>query len=318
MIPYTPKQLLFFFLIYCFIGWCIESTWVSLHQHKFVNRGFMRGPFIPIYGFGAMTLLLVGTPLLKWPVAVFFAGMFAASILEFFTGMAMEAIFKVRYWDYSDKPFNIKGHVCLFTSVCWGVLAVVEDYFLHKPIEALSEYMTLKEMDLIVFSVSVYFIVDVTLSFKAAFDLRDIIIKMEKAKEDLRIMQKRLDVYLAYASEDAKDFVEETKEAIEDRIEEHKERAEDTARDIEAKFEELKKRMEERPSIFDGFEGNAFEEIRELKEKFIVHKAERFGLPSFKDFYKRGIFIGNPTLGSKKFKDTVDSIKAYVEERKNK
>ena len=70
MIPYNFTELLFFFFIYCFIGWIIESTYVSLHEKKFVNRGFMHGPFIPIYGFGAMALLLVGTPLLKWPVAV--------------------------------------------------------------------------------------------------------------------------------------------------------------------------------------------------------------------------------------------------------
>lgn len=310
MIPYTPKQLLFFFLVYCFTGWCIESTWVSLHQHKFVNRGFMRGPFIPIYGFGAMTLLLVGTPLLKWPVAVFFAGMFAASVLEFFTGMAMEAIFKVRYWDYSDKPFNIKGHVCLFTSVCWGLLALLEDYFLHKPIEALSKYMTLKEMDLIVYSVSVYFIVDVTLSFKAAFDLRNIIIKMEKAKEELLLMQKRLDVYIAFAGEDAREFVEETKDAIEDRIEEARDAFEEAKDAIEDRIDERKERVEDRIEEQKA----RVEEARRVLEARVEDIKERF----VSDFYNRGIFLGNPSLQSKKFKETVDSIKTYIEERKNK
>lgn len=304
MIPYTPLQLLFFFFTYCFIGWIIESTWVSLHQKHFVNRGFMRGPFIPIYGFGAMTLLLVGTPFLKWPVAVFFGGLVACSILEYVTGAAMEAIFKVRYWDYSDKPLNINGHICLGTSLCWGGLALAEDYFLHKPIEALSNYLTLKELTLIVTCVGVYFIVDVTLSFKAAFDLRAVIIKMEKAKEELRIMQKRLDVYLAYANAEREEFIDDTKEKAEDMLE-----------SLENKFAELKKRVYEAPGDFTEA---AKAELSELRDKFAAAKINRFGLPDFKGFYRRGIILGNPTMVSKKFKDSFESIKSFVNDKRNK
>ncbi len=264
----------------------------------------MRGPFIPIYGFGAMTLLLVGTPLLKWPVAVFFAGMFAASILEYFTGAAMEAIFKVRYWDYSDKPFNINGHVCLFCSVAWGVLAVVLDYLVHKPIAALSTYLTLKELKLITIAVSVYFIVDLTLSFKAAFDLRDLIVKMEKATDELRIMQKRLDVALAYANASREEFMEEQFDKIED-----------LAKSIEGKFDSLKKAMEEKPSEFAE---SVKDEVRELRDKFNFHKMSEFGLSTFKGFYKRGTVLGNPTMASKKFKGSLESIKQLVAKDKNK
>ena len=301
-IPYTALQLVFFFLVYCFIGWIIESSWVSFHTHKLTNRGFMRGPFIPIYGFGAMTLLIVGTPLTKWPVAVFFAGMIAASILEYFTGVAMEAIFKVRYWDYSDKPLNINGHICLFTSLCWGFLALAENYFVHKPIEKLSNFLTLKELKLITYAVSIYFIVDLTLAFKAALDLRDIIVKMEEAKDELRIMKKRLDVILAYVDASKDEFIEESFE-----------RADDIADAIEERFKQLKNAMEEAP---EKFASNIAEEFNGMKEKFIEKKATGFGFMGFKDFYKRGIFLGNPTLNSKKFKGTIETIKSYVNEKR--
>lgn len=304
IIPYTPLELLFFFFTYCFIGWIIESTWVSLHQKKFVNRGFMRGPFIPIYGFGAMTLLLVGTPLIKWPVAVFFGGLVACSILEYFTGALMEAVFKVRYWDYSDKPLNLNGHICIGTSLCWGGLAVVEDYFLHKPIAALAKYLTLKEITLFVTVISVYFIVDLTLSFKAAFDLRAVIIKLENAKEDLRLAKKRLDVILAYMNESKEEFVDESLVKMEDIMD-----------NIESRLLEAKKYMEEKPSELAE---NVKQELSEIKDKFTVLKATKFGLSDFKGFYKRGIFLGNPDLASKKFKDTLDTIKAYVTDKKNK
>ncbi len=304
MIPYSPLQLLFFFYTYCFFGWIIESTWVSLHQKRLVNRGFLRGPFIPIYGCGAMTLVLVGTPLLKWPVAVFFGGMISASILEYFTGAAMEAIFKVRYWDYSDKPLNLNGHICLFTSVCWGGLSLAVDYVIHKPIVALTEHMTYKELVLIVTVVTVYFIVDCTLSFKAAFDLRAIIIKMEKAKEELRLMQKRLDVILAFADADKDAFIDASLEKAGDIID-----------GIEERFAAVKKAMEETPAKFAE---NIKNELSELRDKFVIEKRDELSENNIWDFYKRGIFLGNPTLKSVKFSDTVDTLKDYVMNLKNK
>ena len=193
----------------------------------------------------------------------------------------MEAIFKVRYWDYSDKPFNLNGHICLFTSVCWGGLSLAVDYVIHKPIVALTEHMTYKELVLIVTVVTVYFIVDCTWSFKAAFDLRAIIIKMEKAKEELRLMQKRLDVILAFADADKDAFIDASLEKAGDIID-----------GIEERFAAVKKAMEETPA--------------------------RFAENIIWDFYKRGIFLGNPTLKSVKFSDTVDTLKDYVMNLKNK
>lgn len=263
MIPYDLNQLLFFFFIYCFIGWIIESGYVSWHEKKLTNRGFMRGPVIPIYGCGALTLLLVSFPLLKWPVAVFFAGMFAASLMEYITGAIMEAVFKVRYWDYSTEKFNLNGYICLWTSVVWGLLSLALNYLLHKPIEALCFMLSEKELRLITQPIALLFIVDLTLSFKAAFDIRNVIVYAEKAKEEIRLMQKRLDVMIAYADADVNEQRAKISEGIDS-----------LQKGIADKFEDLKH-----------------------------------------DFYKRGLFLGNPTLKSKKFRETVDSVKAYVAEK---
>lgn len=312
MIPYTPVQLIFFFYVYCFFGWIIESTWVSAHQKKFVNRGFMRGPFIPIYGFGAMALLLVGTPLLKWPVAVFFAGMLAASVLEYFTGVAMEAIFKVRYWDYSQKKFNINGHVCLFNSLCWGVLACVLDYFLHKPVNALSEKLGTTGLNIVVMIVSLYFAVDLTISFKAAFDLRNLIIKLESAKEELRIMQKRLDVMLAYANADREEQMAKIGDKIDDVQAELTDRFDDITDGIENRFDTIRRTLEEKPQELSE---NIREEYQELHEKFAIYKSGNFGLNTLREASKRSLVKGNPGMYSKKFKDSLDVVKNYVADR---
>ena len=266
MIPYNFNQLLFFFFFYCFIGWIIESTYVSWHEHKITNRGFMRGPVIPIYGCGAMTLLMVSYPLLKWPVAVFFAGMIAASLLEYVTGAIMEAVFKVRYWDYSTEKFNLNGYICLWTSIVWGALSLAMNYLIHKPIESLCFLLTDRELRLITQPMALLFIVDLTLSFKAAFDIRNVIVYAEKAKEEIRLLQKRLDVMIAYAGADVN---------------------EQRAR-ISAGIDSLQKGIADK-----------FEDLRH-------------------DFYKRGVFLGNPSLRSRSFSETIDSIKEYLFERRSR
>jgi len=304
MIPYTPVQLLFFFYVYCFCGWIIECTYVSVRTKKLTNRGFLIGPFIPIYGFGAMTLLLSCTPVKKYPVAVFFVGMFAASLLEFITGVLMEAIFKVRYWDYSGKKFNIMGHVCLLNSTYWGVIALILIYFFHRPIEALSVHMRYKELNLTVMCLTMYFLMDTTLSFKAAFDLRSVLIKVEKYKDEMRLMQKRLDVMLAYAGEG----ITERRDKIGDKLG-------DLSENVETKFGKVRAMLDDKPSeVADDIK----KEYYELREKFSGFKANRFGISSVSDFHKRAMIQGNPEMSSPKYKDALEAVKRFVNEKREK
>ena len=110
---YTWIQWLFFFYFYCFFGWCFESSYVSIKERKPVNRGFMRGPFLPLYGTGALMMLIVSAPFRDNLFLTYIAGCIGATVLEYATGVVMEALFRVRYWDYSDQPFNFQGHICL-------------------------------------------------------------------------------------------------------------------------------------------------------------------------------------------------------------
>lgn len=111
MYSYSFIQWLLFFYIYCFVGWCIESTIVSVDSRKFVNRGFVRGPVLPIYGFGAIVILFVTIPVKESPVLVYVLGAIGTTILEYITGWLMERMFKMKYWDYSDCKFNLKGYI---------------------------------------------------------------------------------------------------------------------------------------------------------------------------------------------------------------
>lgn len=174
-----------FFYIYCFFGWIIESTYVSVCTGNWVNRGFMRGPVIPIYGTGAVIVLFAVIPFRTSPILVFIVGTVAASILEFVTGFVMERIYKVRYWDYSDKPFNLCGYICLFNSLCWGVLSILLIYLVHSWVE--KGVLFLNDMVLLSIDsgISSLFIVDLFNSSTTAVELKRMLANSQKLKDDL-------------------------------------------------------------------------------------------------------------------------------------
>ena len=202
MYHYTLSQWLFFFYFYCFFGWCFESTYVSICQKKLVNRGFIRGPFLPLYGSGAIMMLLVSSPMKGNLVGIYIAGCIGATVLEYVTGVVMEALFKVRYWDYSHKKLNFQGQICLESTLCWGLLTILMTQFIHKPVEHIAMLIPHKVLLLVVAVISLYFIADFVTSFQAAMDLRDILVKAEQAKQELERMQKRLDVLIAVANDE--------------------------------------------------------------------------------------------------------------------
>lgn len=185
MYYYSLLQWMLFFYIYCFFGWIIESIYVSVCTGNWVNRGFMRGPVIPIYGTGAVIVLFAVIPFRTSPILVFIVGTVAASILEFVTGFVMERIYKVRYWDYSDKPFNLCGYICLFNSLCWGVLSILLIYLVHSWVE--KGVLFLNDMVLLSIDsgISSLFIVDLFNSSTTAVELKRMLANSQKLKDDL-------------------------------------------------------------------------------------------------------------------------------------
>lgn len=304
MYDYTITQWLFFFYFYCFFGWIFESTYVSIKSKKFVNRGFMRGPFLPIYGSGAIMMLVVSMPFQDNLVLTYFAGCVGATALELVTGIAMESLFKVRYWDYSNQRFNYKGHICLSSTIAWGFLTILMTEFLHKGVERLILAVPYGIVTALTAVVSVYIIVDFTLSFKTALDLRDVLIGLEKAKAEMERIQKRLDVIVAVASDE-----------IEHRRQENSMRMDELMEHIEGRFGAVKERMRLNPSEFME---EVREEITELRSRYTIEKEHRMQFRHLKDFYQRNMIKGNPSMYSKRFGEALEELKKAVEERRSK
>ena len=221
MYQYTTLQWILFFIIYCLCGWIWETCYVSVKEKKFVNRGFLYGPWIPIYGSGAIIILLSTIPVKEQLWLVYIFGMLGATVLELVTGMVMEKLFHVRYWDYSKCFCNFKGYICLKSSLFWGVLSVLLIKFIHNPIEKLVYKMPHSFLQILTIVLMVMFVYDFALSFREAMDLRFVLEQLaEYNAEKKRLRKKRLDVISAVAIEEVEEFKENVKETLDYKIEE--------------------------------------------------------------------------------------------------
>lgn len=279
MYNYTWYQWLLIFYIYCFIGWCIESTYVSFQKKRLVNRGFLRLPMLPLYGTGAVMMLFASAPVRDSMLLTFLAGMAGATALEYVTGVAMERLFKVRYWDYSHDKFQFQGHICLGSSICWGLLTILLTRYIHRPVEVLilgiNRYLSYG----ITLTVTAVFAADTINSVKAALDLGKALETMTKLKGEWEELQAQL---------------EELKQAA--------------LRQIEGLQESTEQRLE-------GLKDGAEKQLNTLHEKLILlreeyeHTKKRLSLSRFHLLWR------NPTASSRRFEEALRELKERSERR---
>lgn len=301
MFHYMPFQWLFVFYTYCFLGWCFESAFVSVKSKRWINRGFMRGPFLPLYGSGATMMLVVSMPFQNHIVLTYLAGCLGSTALEYITGVTMEALFKVRYWDYSNRPFNFQGQICLRSTLTWGFFTVLMTRALHWPIDRFVQSVPNRALYYITVLLTVYIVIDFTLSFKAALDIRDILVKMQRIKEEMVRIQRRLDVIIAFNNEDKEQKRQERELSLSE-----------LSTSLKQRFAVLKETIQSKPSAY----GAAIrEEIAELRGKFSNYPDPQNNYKEILDFYKRDMIRNNPTMASDQFKESLDELKNIADGR---
>lgn len=173
------------FTIYSFIGWVCETILCSYLEKKFVNRGFLNGPFCPVYGFGAVLLqvTLFSLNLSKSVLSVIFvfvAGALLTSILEYFTGWLLETLFHTTWWDYSKSRFNIKGRVCLKNSLAFGVMSVALIFIILPFVQGGIQSIPYNIRLLITIVLFIYFLADIFVTIKSMQNLN---LRLEKISE---------------------------------------------------------------------------------------------------------------------------------------
>ncbi len=182
---FSLYQILAYFLIYSCIGWCLEVIYAAVTTGQLVNRGFLNGPVCPIYGFGMIIVLFALTPLQHSILLLYIGGVILPSALELVGGWALYKLYRTRWWDYSDYPFNIGGYICLEFCLLWGVGTLVVMRIVH-PVIANLVAMIPPLVGLILMCVlyAVY-AADVVVTAIAASSLADTLDTMEKLGESI-------------------------------------------------------------------------------------------------------------------------------------
>ncbi len=176
----------FYFIIYSFLGYICEVIYVSISLKKLTNRGYLYGPIVPIYGFGAILILLILFNLKDYPILVILLGFLITSSLEYITSFLMELLFHMRWWDYSNKFLNLNGRICLKNSLMFLALVLIVIYGIHPLIINFVLYTTsFYPFYLILFIIlMIILIVDTIFSTIKHIKISTIINKLEKFYND--------------------------------------------------------------------------------------------------------------------------------------
>ncbi len=279
MHAYHLSQWLIFFFIYSFIGWIWESCYVSARKRRWVNRGFLHGPMLPIYGSGAVVILVSTIGVREHPWLIFIFGLVAATALEYVTGAAMERMFHVRYWDYSNQKLNVHGYICASSSLCWGVFSVLLVRFVHVPIERVVLGLPLLASDIVAMVLTVAASVDLTQSFNEAMDFKRVLAQLEESKEQIRRLQERV---LA---------------ASEEKLEEYRQRSDELVGEYRQRADELVAEYRKRSEQMAEEHRKRTEELAQ-NYRHIASQLRR-----------------NPTASSKKFAEAFKELKDTIENR---
>ncbi len=293
MYLYTWYQWLLFFFIYCFIGWIIESTYVSVRSLHFVNRGFLRLPLLPLYGSGAIIMLWLSLPVQGNLFLVFLFGMLGASALEYVTGYAMERLFKMKYWDYSNNPFNLNGYVCLTNSIAWGFLTLLLTEVIHRPLEWLVLGLNGTVCISLVIIVGIIFVTDAIHSTKEALDLGRILETMTKLKSELDEVQVQISLLKAETAQKVSDIKTETIQM-----------ATSLKDGTKVKISSLK--AETASALKESALVERLQSLTETKEKLTGRLTS----------YRKGILRRNPTASSRLFGEALRELKEYSKKHK--
>ncbi|MBR6568324.1 MAG: putative ABC transporter permease [Clostridia bacterium] len=271
--------LLFFF--YSAAGWCLETTYCSIGEKRFVNRGFLTGPMCPIYGTAALVLIIViYNPFRDNPLAVFLLGIILCDIVEYATSFIMEKLFSARWWDYTYEFMNIKGRICLKHTLYWGVISIVFVKTIHPAVENLYSKLEGSYLNIILVAVLSVFVLDLINAVRKALDIR----KLERKINNLiGVLSEELSI-IKSTVEDKYTLIQRVVVKQTDKLTQLKYQLDDLAEDVE-KF-------------------LLFEKKSKDKEKSLSNRLF-YNNPTFERLTKNKLI---------KLKDIIDEIKSNISE----
>ena len=298
--PQNFYELLWIFIIYAFIGWCTEVSYAAVNRGIFVNRGFLNGPYCPIYGCGVVIVVAVLTPLKENLFFLFVGSFLLTSILEYITGFVLEKVFHNKWWDYSNLPFNIKGYVCLKFSIYWGLACTFIMDIIHpiiyKFITIIPHILGVVLITILMagFAVDVCLTVSTILKFnKKIKALDEIGVKIHNLSDEIG---ERVYENATFAMEKSEEFQKSHEDIIE-------------------KIEETKTNISEKTSEFRLKQKNAYEKKKQELENL---KAKYKEIASTKTFGFKRLVKAFPNMRSIDHKEALERYKNHLKTMKRK
>lgn len=214
-------RILSYFFIYAFLGWCTEVVYAASKTGKFVNRGFLNGPYCPIYGFGIILVLYLLEPVKNSIFYLFLGSVLITSAIELTAGVVLKRIFHQTWWDYSDIPLNIGGYICLHFSLIWGVACLVVVDRIHPLIFSLVNWIPRAVSKVILIIFICLYIVDLISTVKSILKLNkklelidEITLKIREASENLGENLATGAIALIQKKEDIEESIEAKKDIV--------------------------------------------------------------------------------------------------------
>ena len=262
------EQYIALFFIYSIAGWLMETVQLSIREKKFINRGFLIGPYCPIYGCGVVLITILLQKYHDDIPATFFLSILICGTLEYATSYFMEKIFKARWWDYSTRRFNINGRICLETLIPFGIAGTTITIWINPFLLKYINMVPTLAMHIILGIISILFISDSIVSLKIILNLKEMSKEFKDNTDEIsnkvkRIIRKKMVLYrrLVRAFPRIKENV------------------------FYSKWDEMKKRIEESKEEFAIKIDNSKAEI---KNKIDISKAEIRGrIDASKNNYQR-------------------------------
>lgn len=280
-------NLLFYFMIYSFAGWCGEVVFATIRHGKFVNRGMLHGAYCPIYGFGLIIVIVCLTPIKDSWLLLFVGSAVLTTVLEFITGFVLDKIFGRRWWDYSDQKFNIGGYICPQFTIVWGIACLLIMKVV-QPAIAFAVGLIWKPFGIIILCLFYAAIItDVILTFPEVKKLRNEIRLIDDLEKQLTAVSDSIGSGLSDKTSQAVEFSKEhgiTPEEMQKKADELKARLEAASDGVKQRnaerLSELKDNTSERREELTARINELNEKLSELKAK---HKRLYKAFPSLKN-----------------------------------
>ena len=213
----TYYQICWYFLIYSFGGWVVEVIFHAVALGKVVNRGFLNGPVCPVYGFGVLSVFAMINTLQSSGYQmsegmIFLFGVILATVVELIAGWMLDVCFHARWWDYSDKPFNFHGYICLEFSLIWGLAIVLVVKVFQKYVENNTSMQTDSALGWIILAIlyGVY-LADLIVTVAVIRGLNKKLTRLNTIQSDMRIVSDKLSDTVANTTIDTAQAIGEGK-----------------------------------------------------------------------------------------------------------